>query len=91
MAFIQCDCQTVYDSARAVYPGCGRCPSCGQQRVQTTSFCPNCALPYCRCCGRCPGGGALQYADIEPCECGHPVNLDVRASVEKAWPICKSG
>src|SRR5436309_16012919 len=90
MAFIQCGgCDAVFESHRVVCPGCVRCPRCGQKRVQDQECCPECVLPYWRCCGQCPGCGVLRYGDVEPCACGHPAETDAAKlrEIEEAFPV----
>ena len=44
--------------------------------------CPECELPYCTCCGRCPKCAGLRYSEIDtPCECGHPHNAEKLADL----------
>src|SRR5262249_1498654 len=38
IAFIQCDCETIYDSAHAVCPGCGCCPGYGRFGMPTSNL-----------------------------------------------------
>ena len=76
MALIRCEsCSGVHDSHCLVCPCCGLCPSCGRKRVPRADLveaCPKCGVPYCEGCGRCHTCAAFRFADLPPCECGHP-------------------
>ncbi len=76
--YISClGCSAIIDPTLAVCPGCGRCLHCGTKRAKAIESCPQCEVPYCTCCGRCPACHGLRYSDItEPCECGHPADVD---------------
>ena len=91
MALIRCEgCSAVHEAASVACPVCGRCPSCGAQRIPRKALpaeCDDCHVPFCDGCGRCPGCGKLRPLDLKPCRCGHPNDPDKLAQLEKSFRI----
>lgn len=89
MALIRCECGSVHDSAHPACPGCGRCPTCGRNRLTKADLetkCPACGSVQCDTCGRCHGCGATRLAGIGPCECGFPTSEKVAPLEQSSGP-----
>jgi hypothetical protein len=75
MFHIHCPgCNAIIDPRLPACRACGRCPNCGDRRIDIKSPC-DCGIPFCSCCGTCPAcGNRREVEHLSTCACGHPVD-----------------